>query len=182
MTDLGFGTVADLLARAPRPPGGRPYAGASDEQLSRLEHQLGYPLPPSMAAWLSLCNGIVAGPGGLYGVATDEDFLNINSILSLYPDWRDRKWLPVAGDGTGNHYVLDASRNYLDGDAIYFVDASENAHALAYVVASDLRGFLTFLLDRELGRQGWPFDANYVLGRDPGIARVTCQDLLPWST
>lgn len=176
-----FERVLDLLGRVPRPPEAPPCAGASKEQLSALEGELGYAAPSSLVAWLSLCNGIIAGPGGLYGSGPTDDFLDIGSVLRIHPDWQLKKWLPVAGDGNGNQYVIDASRAHLDADAVYFVDVSENAMELAYIVGSNLELFLVFLLDRETGVQGWPFDAHYVLARDPGIASVDSSALLPWN-
>jgi hypothetical protein len=177
----GFERALDLLGRVPRPPEARPCAGASKEQLSALEGELGYPVPASLVTWLSVCNGIVAGPGGLYGSRPADDFLDIGSTLRIHPDWRLKKWLPVAGDGNGNHYVIDAGRTHLDADAVYFVDVSEDALELAYIVGSNLDLFLVFLLDRETGVRGWPFDASYVLAHDPGIASVDSSALLPWN-
>ena len=65
--------------------------------------------------------------------------------------WRDRGWLPVAGDGCGNQYVLVS-------------------HGIAYVVASDLWTFLRFLLLRETGDGRWPFDRRAVIAADPELA------------
>jgi hypothetical protein len=173
--------VLDLLERVPRPPQARPCSGASREQLVALGRSLGYPVPTSLVTWLSLCNGVIAGPGGLYGSAPADDFLDIDSVLRLHPDWRVKKWLPVAGDGNGNHYVIDASHAHLDTDAVYFIDVSEDALRLAYIVASDLEHFLAFLLEGEIDVRGWPFDAGYVIGRDPAISSVDSPMLLPWN-
>ncbi|WP_432990265.1 hypothetical protein [Dactylosporangium sp. CA-233914] len=133
-----------------------------------------------MREWLSSCNGALAGPGGLYGVGTGREFLDIDAVLRMYPDWRPRRWLPVAGDGTGGQYVIDAGRVHLDADAVYFVDVSEDPSALAYIVGSGLALFLEFLLDRDLGVRGWPFDAGHVLALDPAVAAVDPPTLLPW--
>ena len=75
---------------------------------------------------------------------------------------------------------MDVSRAHLDADAVYFVDVSDDPLALAYIVASNLATFLVFLLEREMGAQGWPFDAAYVTARDPGITAVDSPALLPW--
>lgn len=55
-------------------------------------------------------------------------------------------WIPVAGDGCGNSYILDASRSYIDSDAVFFVDTMESVDKVSYVAGSGLPYFLTFLL------------------------------------
>jgi cell wall assembly regulator SMI1 len=167
-----FAGVLDLLGRAPRPPEEAPPVGATAAELATLEHTLGFPLPNDLRAWLTVCRGSLAGPGGLYGVDTAPT--SIASVLDLYPDWRDRRWIPVAGDGCGNHDVLEAG-------AVFFVDTMASVDAFDYVVASGLIPFLTFLLERELGAKGWPFDADYVFARDPALAHVSEPSLLPWN-
>ena len=178
--DGEFAAALDLLERVPRPPGMRAVTGASIGQLEALGDLLGYSVPESVRAWLGLCNGAVAGPGGLYGSEVEWDFLNIGFVLNLYPDWRGRKWLPIAGDGNGNHYVVDVSRTHLIVDGVFFVDVCDDPMGLAYIVASDLSRFLNFLLNRELGIRQWPFDRDYVLGRDPIVGSVSPLSLLPW--
>jgi hypothetical protein len=176
-----YAAVLDLLGRVPRAPWAGSLTGAAPEQLSALDETLGYPAPPSVRTWLTLCNGYLAGPGNLYGSTTGTDFLDIASVLDIHPRWRAKQWLPVAGDGTGNEYIVDASRAHLAGDGVFFVDVSEDPLALAYVVGSGLPEFLEFLLERELGDARWPFNADSVLARDPAIAEVTPSSLLPWS-
>jgi hypothetical protein len=68
--------------------------------------RLGHPLPAALAAWLSVCNGAAIGPGGVFGQRPDERFLDIVSVRERHPGWRRQGWIPVAGDGCGNYYVL----------------------------------------------------------------------------
>jgi hypothetical protein len=89
------------------------------------------------------------------------------------PERRDRGWVPVANDGSGDHYVVDAGSG-----TVYFVDQADYDVA-AYAAASGLPAFLEFLLEGELGERRWPFDASYVLDRDPALAGVTPS---PWAT
>jgi cell wall assembly regulator SMI1 len=156
-------------------------SGATDEQLDGLRQALGFEPPADLVDWLRVCNGVIAGPGGIYGAAPPEDFLDIAGVLQLFPRWRDNRWIPVAGDGTGNHYVLDASRQHLDRDALFFVDVMEDPDELSYVVASSLDRFLRFLLRAELGDRRWPFDEEYVSAEDPEILAVDPAVLLPWN-
>jgi hypothetical protein len=175
-----FTAVLDLLRSVPRPPGADGYLGASCGQMEALEILLGYSVPSSVRVWLGLCNGLIAGPGGLYGIGGDHDFLDIAFMLNMYPHWRDQKWLPIAGDGNGNHYVVDAGRVHIASDGVFFVDIAMGSMELTYIVASKVSLFLEFLLRRELGDCRWPFDRDFVLGRDPMLGSVVPSGLLPW--
>jgi hypothetical protein len=64
-----------------------------------LEQELGFRIPLAYRTWLSLCNGVIATP----------ELLDVAFILSLHPQWRRARWIPIAGDGCGNQYVLDAT-------------------------------------------------------------------------
>lgn len=177
----GYDEVLGLLEQVERPPSPRPVTGATDEQLGGLRRALGFEPPEELLDWLRVCNGVIAGPGGIYGADPPEDFLDIAGVLELFPSWRENSWIPVAGDGTGNHYVLDAARRHLDRDAVYFVDVMEDPDALSYLVGSSLERFLRFLLPAELGDRRWPFDQEYVSAEDPAITAVDPAVLLPWN-
>jgi cell wall assembly regulator SMI1 len=172
--------VEDLLRRAPKPPERQSWKGATRPQLDSLEMRLGFGLPDELRAWLTLCNGVIAGPGGIYGTATDVDFLDIEHVLGLQPAWRARRWLPLAGDGMGNHYVLDVACLHLREGGVFFVDAS-SADEFAYIVASRPLRFFAFLLECELGAREWPFVKEYMLLHDPIIGQVQPAALLPWN-
>jgi cell wall assembly regulator SMI1 len=156
-------------------------SGATDKQFDQLRQAIGFEPPADLVDWLRVCNGVIAGPGGLYGASPPEDFLDIAGLLQLFPHWRDNRWIPVAGDGNGNHYVLDAGRQHLDRDAVYFVDVMEDPDELSYVVGSSLARFLRFLLLSDLGDRRWPFDEAYVSAEDPAILAVEPDTLLPWN-
>lgn len=187
-----------------------PCTGASEDALSRAGQRLGFPLPDQLARWLRICNGSYLGPGGLLGIETVTDFLDLEhtlaSVSRLWPEWRVRRWIPVAGDGCGDYYVLDASAGKpWPSGAVFFVD-HEDFDRLAYVVASALPRFLCFLFDEELQARprrlepapsdgadwraelhaqiraeppSWPFHREYVLERDPDLASFPAA-LLPW--
>ena len=176
-----YNGVLDLLGQVERPPSPRPVTGASDEQLARLRESLGFDPPAVLVDWLRVCNGVIAGPGGLYGAEPPEDFLAIGGVLELHPGWRENRWIPVAGDGTGNQYVLDTTRQHLDHDAVYFVDVMEDPDALGYVAGSSLGRFLHFLLRSDLGDRRWPFKEEYVSAEDPELLAVEPNILLPWN-
>jgi hypothetical protein len=62
------------------------------------------------------------------------------SKLDLYPEWRTLGWLPVAGDGCGNYYVLAG-----DG-TVGFVDTTSDPGSVERQVSGDLLSFMTDLL------------------------------------
>jgi hypothetical protein len=58
----------------------------------------------------------------------------------LFPEWAEMGWLPVAGDGCGNCYVLTA-----DG-TVGFVDTMKDTGQIDRQAAGDLLSFMTGLL------------------------------------
>jgi hypothetical protein len=159
--------VRDLLSRAPRAPEDSIPQGVSDDTLRRFEERVGMPVPQTLRDWLRLANGARIGPGGLFGIDTRKS-LDIENYLREYPEWRENRWLPVAGDGTGNYYVLVVGRD--DGcSPVFFVDTHEDPAEPAYIVGSDLWQFLRFLLRKECGDRGWPFSRDKVVMEDPAI-------------
>jgi hypothetical protein len=93
--------------------------------------------------------------------------------------WGARKWLPVAGDGCGNYYLLASANDFGAGFPVVFVEPTVDVSSPAYVAASGLWNFLDFMLSKELAKSGWPFGMAEVVARDPGILRVTGVPL-PW--
>ena len=129
-----------LVARAVRPPDDDPPRGASPAELAALADRLRQPLPPALRTWLSICNGAAIGPGGVFGQRSDRRHADIAGFLDLYPEWRGLGWIPVAGDGCGNYYVLTA-----DG-TVGFVETMSNPAKIAHQAGSDLLSFMTDLL------------------------------------
>ncbi|MFI5713381.1 SMI1/KNR4 family protein [Kribbella sp. NPDC051620] len=186
-----FDDVLRLVAEADLPSDvGWPPTGATTVDLQRLRDDLGFEPPAVLTRWLSICNGSLAGEGGLLGanLSGPREHLDMSFCLDLLPGWRERRWLPVAGDGCGDYYVLDASQSHYPGDAIFFVDQSDY-DALDYAVASDLPTFLRQHLlclldpDPELdSTPRWPFDRAITLAVDPRLAELRTPRLLPWNS
>ena len=179
VTDDRYGRILELLEQVPLPPEVEPPRGARPEQLDDLERRIGFSIPASLRHWLSLCNGYIGGPGGLYGACPDHDSLDIAARLDSWPEWRASRWVPVAGDGCGNPYVLDVAAGGPLPDIVYFIDCGHDPYALDYAVGSSIPHFLTFLLERELGAKGWPFEREYFLARDPDAASIDAH-YVPW--
>jgi hypothetical protein len=102
----GLADLRRLVAGSVRAPGDDEPVGASAAELAVLSDRLGRSLPLALRNWLSVCRGAAIGPGGVFGERPDRPSLDMAGIRDLYPDWRTLGWLPVAGDGCGNYYVL----------------------------------------------------------------------------
>ena len=175
--------VAQLLRKVPKPPNYSLPEGASENELAYLSKILGYALPIELGDWLRTSNGPLVGPGGVYGVPPAEKKLLITEHLKQNSAWQASRWIPVAGDGNGNTYVLDATPGIGSSHSVYFVDHEDEREC--YRVASNLWLFLRFLFLSELARvhqekPHWPFDKSYVLHFDPAIAMYSGAIVLPW--
>jgi cell wall assembly regulator SMI1 len=171
------GEVTRLAHEAVRAPGTSFPGGADDDEVADLQQAVGLPLPPDLVEWLRVCKGDRIGPGGFYGVRYSPNVTDIASVLDWFPHWRERGWLPVGGDGNGDHYVLITNGD-LTG-CVGFVDQAD-IDAIDYIVATNLWTFLWFLLRDDSGEdRRWPFDRNHVTAHDPAMATIPA-DKQPW--
>lgn len=168
--------VKEMALRVPSPPCEEAFAGTNHETISDLEKRIGIVVPLSLREWLCFANGPCIGPGGVLGIRPERHWLDIEEVLQSYPSWKGHGWLPVAGDGCGNYYVI----NTCECGSVYFVDTAMDADKLAYAVASDLWMFLWFLFNHELGDTRWPFTREYVVANDPRIMNCS-RAPLPWN-
>jgi cell wall assembly regulator SMI1 len=172
--------ILGLLHKVPRPPEQQIPKGATDAEIGAFEARMGLLVPDDLRQWLRVSNAPCVGPGGLFGIGeAAPDFLNIESILGLFPAWQEKKWIPVAGDGCGNYYVVPTQHEFGAGFPVVFVESICDDEAPAYIVASDLGHFLIFILERELGKASWPFDEKVVVHDDPAILKFDHVSL-PW--
>lgn len=179
--------VFKLLLVVPREPGTTLPDGASDDNLAMFTKTTGLSLPSELVEWLKLCNGPCVGPGGLYGIAPAREFLRIEAELAINTEWKQRNWLPVAGDGTGNYYIIDANTECNGSHPIFFLDHEVSLIEPVYIVASNLWTFLLFILQSELDWENshkthWPFEKEYVLSIDPELEKIDIAIPLPWET
>ena len=129
-----------LVAGAVRAPEDDPPEGASAADLAVLSDRLGRSLPPVLKSWLSICRGAAIGPGGVYGPRPDRPSLDMVGVRDLFPEWQSLGWLPVAGDGCGNYYVL------AEDGTIGFVEPISDPGRFERRVSADLLSFMTDLL------------------------------------
>ncbi|MEU4219408.1 SMI1/KNR4 family protein [Actinoplanes sp. NPDC026623] len=132
--------VLRLLAGVRRAPEQPFPGGATEADLDDLAQRVGVPLPAVLVDWLRICKGEAICAGGIFGARPDRDFLDIAAHLDLHPQWRELGWLPVAGDGCGNHYVL------VRGGEVAFVESVSDPDSVASVAGASLWMFLRTLL------------------------------------
>jgi len=178
---MHMSAISELLAEVPKPPGEGLPPGLADADLQAFSERTGIPLPPDFAQWLKFSNGPCVGPGGVFGIGTSRSALDIESYLTIYPAWKLKKWIPVAGDGCGNYYLLATQGEFGPGFPVFFVDTSASSNSPAYIAASDIEHFLIFLLEKELGRTRWPFDRATVAEQDPMVFHFQ-KVPLPWAS
>jgi SMI1 / KNR4 family (SUKH-1) len=131
------------VAGAVRAPEDDPPEGASAAELAVLSDRLGRSLPPVLRSWLSICRGAAIGPGGVFGQRPDRPFLDMVRIRDLFAEWQSLGWLPVAGDGCGNYYVL------AEDGTVGFVEPMNDPGRLERQVSADLLSFMTDLLSAD---------------------------------
>jgi hypothetical protein len=138
--DEALEVLPGLVAGAIRAPEEEAPRGASPAEIDSLRASLGCDIPPALRTWLAVCRGAGIGPGGVFGQRPDRPFLDMPQRRDSFPEWAERGWLPVAGDGCGNYYVLTA-----DG-AVGFVDTMKDPGQIDRQAAGDLLSFMTGLL------------------------------------
>lgn len=173
--------VIGLLSCLPVAPGYRLPTGATPESIEAAERRIGIPFPTELRNWLQHCNGPCVGPGGLLGINTPKPAFDLEFCLAGHQGWKERGFLPVAGDGCGNYYVMIRQLGGPPMRPIVFIDTIQNPLNPAYVVASDLWHFLRFLFLRELRQTKWPFAREEVCDADPRILNVTVAPPPVWS-
>ena len=155
-------------------------SGATNEDCDAFSQRTGITMPPELREWLLLYNGPCIGPGGLYGIHPLEEAYDIEDFLGRRPTWRQNRWIPIAGDGCGDQYVVPTRGEFGDGFPVLFIDNHKDPDTPAYIVASSVGKFLEFLLRTEIEdtldegkdlQSRWPFDEAIVRAVDPDIVR-----------
>lgn len=139
-----------LVAGAVRAPEEESPKGAEPQELDILSVRLGCRIPRILRAWLTVCRGARIGPGGVFGQRPGVPGIDMVRRRNLFPVWAELGWLPVAGDGCGNYYVLT------DNGTIGFVDSMKDPGRIDGQVSGDLLSFMTELLapDQDASRAG----------------------------
>ena len=163
-----------LMHEALLNPDELPLSGASPAEIAAAEAKLGRRLPEELRDWLSVVNG--ACIGRQYFIGVHPASYDIESTLEGTPYWEGRGWLPIAGDGCGDYYVLLEDEI---GHPIAFIDQMD-FEKLAYVVSSNLAIFLRrFIAAEAILDWGWLFDKSEMLEKDPALLTLNVAPL-PW--
>ena len=144
--------VRAMLPLLPLAPEDKLPAGATAEQIQHLQKDFGVSLPSQVVEWLSFCNGPCVAQGGVFGVRPDRKFLDIITHVEDNPYWRQSLWLPIAGDGCGNYYVLSLDSSSPEVCPVFFIDHEVDHDELSHQVAPDLWHFLHWLFKDDLRR------------------------------
>lgn len=171
--------VLSMMPRLKAPPGYEFPGGVSDFELRGFEERTGLLLPEELRDWLRTCNGALIGPGGVYGIRPREAWLDIESMLADFPEWQRSGWVPVAGDGNGDYYVMATRASSEAAGVVMFIEPMTSTDRPTFVVASDIWHFLSGLFSAELGERSWPFDERSTLDADPRLAEHASLGL-PW--
>jgi len=172
--------IQELLGTVPKPPEDALPQGVEDGECAGFENRTGITLPDDIRDWLKMANGPCVGPGGLYGIRPPRTHLDIEPFFLLFPKWKARKWIPIAGDGCGNYYIVPSQHEFGPGFPVLFIDTNVSVDEPCFIVASDIGHFLVSILEKELGKEGWPFNEMAVVQSDPGILSFKDVDL-PWA-
>jgi hypothetical protein len=138
--DESVEVLRGLVARAVRAPEEEAPRGAGPAELGSLRARLGCAIPPVLRAWLSVCRGAGIGPGGVFGPRPEALPLDMAWRRDLFPEWAKLGWLPVAGDGCGNCYVL------IPDGTVGFVDTMKDPGQVDHRAGNDLLSFMIGLL------------------------------------
>jgi hypothetical protein len=189
--------VKRLITEELQRKGERLPPGASDEDIAAFEVRTGLQVPQELRELLRWSNGPPVGPSGIYRLDPRDCHGGIELHYEFHPGWRKRGWIPIAGDGCGDNYLLDTSvvvghdpRQLTlptltplaaGTHPVYFKDHETDSEALPeYVVASGLWTFLHFWLLRDRRGHTWPFDRKCVLAEDPALTAYQGDVPLPW--
>ncbi len=150
--------------------------GVSSDAVQKFSRRIGIPIPSDVQEWLSITN---AAPG-YFGVCPRDDSDSMEWIIELNPDWKRLSWLPVARNEFGDYYIRKCDS---EETAICMVEGT-NSSILQYAAASDILHFARFDLEERVALNRnetypWPFDKEFVLSKDPDLAKVTIAPL-PW--
>lgn len=171
--------VIELLLKLPLRGAKRLPDGATSKQLDSAEDSLGYELPTEYRDWLSISNGPPVVPGGMVGIGKKVRANDILGLFAIYPEWRDKRYLPITGDGLGNDFILAIGDEFGGWRPVLFVETQAGLTSPSYIVASDLWHFLKAFFLSELGDEWWPFDPERTTHSDPDIMKVP-NVTLPW--
>ena len=154
--------------------------GASASAIQMAENRLGLKYPSDFREWLMVTNGPPIGRGGMLGIHPVGCSEDIENVLKFYSAWVSNNWIPVAGNGCGDYYVLVHESEKMN--SVAFIDCAFDSDRIAYVIASNLWTFLRYYFESELADSDteWPFNKDETLKNDPDLLNSRLP--LPWES
>lgn len=170
-----YAKIINLLNKLPPVPEEyQRHSKAGDVQIDKFAERVEFLIPDQLRSWLKIADGVFIGNQQMLSL------LEIESIYEYQNDWREKMWIPIATDGTGNTYIIPVGEEYGMGYPVFFYDCYDDFENPSYIVASDLAHFLEFFMEDELRITTlWPFNKEYVIGKDPDIINFP-KLTLPW--
>ncbi|WP_189003078.1 SMI1/KNR4 family protein [Deinococcus roseus] len=171
-------TVIQALMESEHPEG---YPeGTTLDEIQAFSTHTGIVFPPEWIAWLLNVNGAFVGGQFLTGINT-KNSLTIELVFQRHPLWKTKKYIPVAGDGLGNFYVIVTQQEYGSGHPVCFMDRECGPQKPTFLVASRFSIFITQWIKKETTKESfWPFDPTTTARVDPDLLNFSGIDL-PWS-
>ena len=156
-----------------------PRAGLTASALAAFQAYWPHELPAEVVAWSRLVSYVPVG-SQFFSVAETDSAGYSPYVAFAESRWRERGWLVVGGDGSGDFYAVITAPGPTRG-LVCFID-QDNTDRLAYAVASHFVSWLRLLAARESGTVAhrWPFDARSYAAADPHFTHLVPKALLPW--
>ncbi|WP_144394245.1 SMI1/KNR4 family protein [Pleionea sediminis] len=145
--------------------------GLTNTEFFKAQNDIGVAIPDDLKLLLHSVNGTSIPPGGIFGINTPQDFLDIIEVYKLYPEWKEKGWIPIATDGCGNYYAVVTNNEFNILNCVVFIDTMESTSKPSFIVSSNIWAFLQGLINEERNQEGWPFDKDGVLARDPDVEK-----------
>jgi len=139
------------------------WTGAKVEEIQRGEAISGIAFTTELKDWLSAVNGLELQGVIFYSVQ------NMIDTLYEYPIYKEKRFLPIAGDGCGSDYVMMYEKSLID-PPIGMVEGVKRDR-INGLCASSLYHFIYYFIrhSRDVEEYPWPGNKDFVLEVDPNI-------------
>jgi hypothetical protein len=153
---------------------------ATDADVDALASLLGVPIPQEYREWITFMDNGLAGAGFLFTLKKSPPTnYSVYDVYDGYPQWTQRKLIPIADDGLGNKFVMIVGHTSRFNPIVLYYDAI-GPDTPSCVVSSNLFLFLEHFFLEGLEKPSvsfWARGKEEVLARDPDLSAVP---LLPF--
>lgn len=170
-----YAEAFQMLASLPRPV--PEINGLPREQVEAYSQQIGISFPGELVDWLCLVNGVYVDAQALIGIGAFKGW-SMEDFYTSHPRWLEKKYIPVALDGSGDYFVIVTNQEYGPGSPVVFMDQAD-LEKPAYIVASSFEIFVREFIRKEKMGGAWPFNPEAVSRIDPKVFDFK-NIALPW--